>query len=319
MYTSSLRPRRYVLVDGNPVGLAATRELLDRYAPDPAACVIVASMIEAYATDERFDLVLCEGTIPGQLDPSAFARHISTFVADGGLLALTVQDAASSLPELVRRAVAAHVVPRSRPIPDQLERLVPLFAAHTATIEGMSRSTEDWVHDNILQPFVGNLFSLVQAIDVLGREGFEVYNASPRFFTVWRWYKRQTGPERDIGPIVRRAYFANLANMMDHRLDGAAVHAPEVGERLLILATTFYDELCRAEAGAPYARALAIMREIAEILRPISLLTATSIDEALAVCDAASAQRPLPETPAFRSFFGHGQQYLSLVNRPARP
>ena len=32
IYTSSLKPRRYVLVDGNPTGLETTRSLLEEYA-----------------------------------------------------------------------------------------------------------------------------------------------------------------------------------------------------------------------------------------------------------------------------------------------
>jgi hypothetical protein len=315
IYTSSLRPRRYVLVDGNPVGLAAAGTLLDEYAPERDACVLVASLIEAYASEERFDLVLCEGTIPGQLDPSFFARHAAGFVAAGGLFVLTAQDAASCLPELVRRAVAAHVVPRSLPVQEQLERLVPFFAPHLATLAGMSRPVADWVLDNIIQPYIGELFSVIEAIDVLAPDGLEVYNASPRFFTNWRWYKRQIGAERDLGPGVRASYRANVVNMMDYRLDGAATHAPELGERLLELADRFYDALREAEAGGSYATSIGLLRELAAAIRPVSVLTATSLDEALAVCAAATAGSALPPTPALSGFFGHGQQYLSFVRR----
>lgn len=315
IYTSSLRPRRYVLVDGNPVGLAAAGALLDEHAPDRDACVLVESLIEVYASEERFDLVLCEGTIPGQLDPAFFARHAAGFVGTGGVFVLTAQDAASCLPELVRRAVAAHVVPRSLPVQDQLARLVPFFAPHLATLAGMSRPVPDWVLDNIIQPYIGELFSVIEAVDVLAPEGFEVYNASPRFFTNWRWYKRQVGVERDPGPAVCASFRSNVVNLMDYRLDGAATHAPELGARLLELADRFYEVLREAEAGGSYETAIELLRELAAAIRPVSALTATSLDEALAVCAAASAGLALPPTPAFDGFFGHGQQYLSFVRR----
>jgi SAM-dependent methyltransferase len=315
IYTSSLRPRRYVLVDGNPVGLTSTGELLDRHAPQRDACTLVESLFEAFETEERFDLVLCEGAIAGQVDPARFARKIGGFAADGGVFVMTSQDAASSLGELLRRVVAAHVVPRTLPVREQVERLVPVFATHTATLEGMTRPVEDWVLDNIIQPYVGNMFSVVEAIEALGGDGFEVYNASPRFFTVWRWYKRQVGTGRDIGPAVSAAYCANIVNIMDHRLDGTAIHSAELGKRVLLLADRFYALLRSAESGTGYAPVLETLREVAETVRPVSALTATSVDEALAMCEAAGAQRPLPEAPAFRGFFGHGQQYLSFVRR----
>lgn len=313
IYTSSLSPARYLLVDGNPTGLSAAGKLLDEYAPGGNR-FFVESLIENYRTDERFDLVLCEGTIPGQLDTKGFCRKVGAFAGEGGIFVLTTQDAASCLGELLRRVVAAQIVPRSASVAEQLQRLVPFFATHTATIAGMSRSTEDWVLDNIIQPYFGNMLSVADAIDSLGKDGLHVYNASPRFFTVWRWYKRLVGEDRNIGPAVRTEYFANLVNMMDYRLDGTATHAPELGERILMLSEKFYETLREVEAASgPYALVFQQLGELAEVIRPISALTADSIDQAVAVCDAARNDCALPAASQFASFFGHGQQYMSFV------
>jgi hypothetical protein len=297
---------------------------LDRYASERSRCEVVESLIEAYASDERFDLVLCEGTIPGQLDPVAFARRIGRFAAPSGALVVTTQDAASSLAELVRRLVAAHVVSRERPVAEQLERLKPIFAPHLATLEGMSRPLEDWILDNIVQPYHGELFPLATAIDALRADGFEVYETSPRFFTDWRWYKKIVGLERDLGPLVRDAYLSNLINMMDHRLNGSASHSVELGTQVLGTATEFYRALQSAEhANASYHPALGRLREIAALVHQVSPLTAAAIDEALGLC-AAQGGRTEQSGP-FASFFGHGQQYVSFIRRapmrggPSRP
>ena len=314
VYTSSLRPRRYVLVDGNPSGLRAARVLLDQFSPDRQACVLVDSLIESFDSTERFDLVLCEGTIPGQMDPAAFSRKVGTYAGEGGILVVTTQDSASCLAELLRRVVAAQIVPRSKPVPEQLARLVPFFSAHTATIPGMSRPVEDWVLDNIIQPYVGNMFSIVQAIEALGRDGFRVYNTSPRFFSIWRWYKRLIGPERDIGPVVRSEYYSNVVNLMDYRLDGTASHETALGERVSSLCEAFYTTLKQTEAQeTSYVPLFEQLSEIASAIRPASAMTATSIEEALAICRRAQEGLELPTTPAFTSFFGHGQQYMSFV------
>ncbi len=318
IYTSSLLPARYVLVDGNPTGLRAAGKLLDEYAPGGNR-LFIESLIEKYRTDERFDLVLCEGTIPGQLDTKSFCRNVGAFAGEGGIFVLTTQDAASCLGELLRRVVAAQIAPRSASVAEQLERLVPFFVLHTATIVGMSRPTEDWVLDNIIQPYVGNMLSVADAIESLGEDGFHVYNASPRFFTLWTWYKRLVGEDRDIGAAVRSEYFANLVNLMDYRLQGNATHAPELGERILTLCERFYATMREVEAAnGPYTVVFQQLRDLSAVIRPVSALTADSIDQALAVCDAAQHGAALPDTPSFTSFFGHGQQYMSFVrSRPS--
>src|SRR5690606_26053965 len=65
LFTASLSPARYLLVDGNPKGLADTRRLLAEHRlAEP--CEVVPSLFEDFATNERFDLVLAEGLLSFQ-------------------------------------------------------------------------------------------------------------------------------------------------------------------------------------------------------------------------------------------------------------
>lgn len=317
IYTSSLRPRRYVLVDGNPTGLEETKATLHAHAPQPEACEFVFSLIDQYATDERFDLVLCEGTISDQIDTGKFARHVGSFTAVGGVLVVTTMDAATALADFVRRLVAAHIVDRSRSAMEQLEVLRPLFADHLSTLEGASRHVDDWILDSIPQPVFGDMFSVADAIDALRAEGLEIYHASPRFAGIWRWYKRQVGEGRDLGGAFKDAYLSNAINLMDYRLDGKAVHDPAVGRRIVAACDEFLRAQRRAEnQTGDYAETCERLGAIAAMVRPISPLTADSLDEALMLASAAKGGAALPATPAFRSFWGYGQQYLSFVRLP---
>ena len=315
LYTNALGPRRYVLVDGNSVGLSETSALLHAHGSNVAAVELVESMIEDFRSGERFDLALCEGTIPTQRDPIGFARGIGRFVTPGGVLLITTQDATTSLADLLRRIVGAYIVPRDRPVRDALERLRPYFAAHTATLAGMTRSTDDWVLDNVIQPFYGEMFSIVEAIDGLGPDGFEILGTSPRFFAVWRWHKTLTGADRDIAPIVRDAYYCNAVNLMDYRLGGGSPNEIGRGRELAGACDEFYQRMKRAESSGSYDDVLAQLAAIADLIEPVSNLTARSITEAIGVCRAAAAGASFPETPNFASFFGHGQQYVSFIRR----
>ncbi len=88
LYTASLEPQRFVAVDANPTGLRSMRALFSEY-PSFTQPVLVDSMIEDFATGERFDIVICEGVIAQQKDPAAFARHVASFVRPGGVLTTT--------------------------------------------------------------------------------------------------------------------------------------------------------------------------------------------------------------------------------------
>ena len=223
-----------------------------------------------------------------------------------------------SSPELLRRVVAAHIVARDRSVQEQLEALRPFFADHIATLPAMSRPLDDWILDNIIQPYFGELFPVSVAIDVLARDGFDIEGASPRFFTDWRWYKTLVSHRRNVGPVAKTAYFENLVNLMDYRSEGKAAHDAATGELLLSEATRFYRAMLAAERHTgDYAPVKAALARIQAAVRPVSPRTADSISEALAVCEGvpgkAGPRGTRATTPAFRSFFGHGQQYVSFL------
>jgi len=79
LYTISIEPDQYVLVDANPAGIENCEKNLNRFHPDKN-WQIVDSLIEEYETDEKFDLVICEGLLPNQIDPARMARHCASFV-----------------------------------------------------------------------------------------------------------------------------------------------------------------------------------------------------------------------------------------------
>jgi SAM-dependent methyltransferase len=310
LYTASLRPVRYVLVDGNPRGVDETRAVMASTGlPDTS---VVQSYVEDFTTDERFDLVLAEGLIPFQNDPIGFARHIASFVRPGGVLVVTCVDSASAIGEIGRRLLANRIAPPSLPYADRRALLAPVFAPHLATLEGMSRSVEDWVDDNIAQPLTGKLYSMVDAIESLGPDGFVVAGSSPQFLTDRRWYKQLFGEERAFNERAIQSYYRNVANFLDYRetLDD---HDVELGQQLLRSCDALHAAMLADDAGqaSGLPAAVAHLNEIAALVEPVAAGTAASLRAlvtALGGEDATAAA-----TSAFSTHFGRGQQYLSLV------
>ena len=103
VYTASLKPSTYLLVDGNPTGVSETQENL-KDAPVENLRV-THSLFDKFQHDDRFDFVWAEGCLPHQLNSFPLLHHISSFTDCGGCLVLSTIDSISYLSETLRRLV----------------------------------------------------------------------------------------------------------------------------------------------------------------------------------------------------------------------
>jgi SAM-dependent methyltransferase len=318
LHTLALNPSRYVLVDGNPTGLERSRALL---APEPNAGVLefVASMIEDYDGDGAFDLVLCEGVIPFQIDPPAFLRQVARAVAPGGVVIATTADPVSCLPEILRKLMARLIVPGDAPAERQLAALRPIFRSHLASLTGMSRSHDDWILDQIIQPWVGEMLSIQEAVGALDAD-FDLHGTSPRFLTDWRWYKAVHGAERRWNETAVSSYLANLHSLLDCRVTFAP-REPKANAALLKLAGQVYAATSGIDRGqsAREAAELALdaLDGIYEQISSFSLDIAGAVTDAATAIDTLLRHGPVDVLPCGRlvPWFGRGQQYVSFIRR----
>ena len=311
LHTASLAPARYVLVDGNPRAVEETTAQLEATGLPSTAFEVVERYVEDFACAEHFDLVLAEGMIPFQDDPARIAGHVASFVRPGGILVITTADSASAIGEIGRRILANRLIPPSLPYDERRRRLAPVFAPHLATLGGMSRSVDDWIDDNIAHPLTGRLFSIGDAIRLLAPHGFTIYGSSPQFLTDWRWYKQLYGDERQFNERAIERYLRNVANLADYRVT-LDEHDAELGARILAATDDLYLLMQAGDRGdeAALAPAIARIRDVASLLRPISAKTAASLDDLWAALAAGDPEAPVG---TFAPHFGRGQQYLSFI------
>ncbi len=316
LYTTSLDPARYVLVDANPKGLNDSKALLAEYFPDKTCHEFVLSRIQAFESDERFDVVLCEGVIPHQDDPVAFTRHVGKYTKPGGVLVITTADYVGFLAEVLRRLIRDTLIDSDADIKKQLEILCPLFASHCATLPGMSRPVEDWVTDNILHPWVNPLFSIEEAITGLDDQ-FEVVGTSPRFITDWRWHKDIYGAQALVNQVAIEQYRKSGLSVIDYRFVLPELDAA-VGKRIQDLCEKVYWLMVDIETKKTprFVEVSALCDELSAILTPIAPETAAGIDEASVYFRNPSAYDPATCFNRFKPFFGRAQQYISFVRKP---
>jgi SAM-dependent methyltransferase len=314
LFTASLQPSRYLLVDANPTGLADTRRLLRTHGLDEP-CEVVESLFEDFSGEEQFDLVLAEGFLSFQRQPEKLLATVARFTRPGGLLFITTMSPLSYLAEVARRLMRDALIAPGAPPAEQLALLRPLLGPHLATLPGSSRPLDDWILDNVVQPIYGELLSIPRAIQALA-PGFDLHGGSPRFFTDLRWYKDVAGEERKFNAIGIAEYYRRALNMADHRLD-LPPHDEVYGATLEQEAAAVWAAMQRLELeGRPtaYDEAIRGLRQAADLIAVLAPGTAAALAEAGA---RLATRGPFDDMGRFAALWGRGQQYLSFVRRAA--
>jgi SAM-dependent methyltransferase len=319
VYTASLKPSRYVLVEGNPRGVADIGNLFSDY-PDLAGRIeVVTALADHYRSDEPFDFVFCEGMVAlaGVPDPQRLLRRIAENTGPAGVLVITCIDAVSDFSETLRRLVAHLVIDPARDLADHVRVLLPILSPHLSSLAGMSRPHDDWIIDNLLNPAsIGPLLSIPDAVSALADE-FDVFGASPHFLTDWRWYKA-IGADGGFNELAIDRYWSNVHNLLDYR-HLSPERDPSDNHRLYDLCVSVRDGVREYESRRDrrvVAGILEMLGTIASIVRTFSPATSDAIVELGGLLAQASLDgAAVAASRSFGPWFGRGQQYLSFSRR----
>lgn len=316
LYTGSLLPSRYVLVDGNPTGIEHMKELFAQFPDWTNMTEIVLSRLEDWRPEEQFDYVFCEGLLSGVPNPEEILNKLADATAIGGVLTITCVDHLSHFPETLRRAFAQLAVDPDDSLDTKVSKIFPMLEPHLATLPGMSRRHDDWVIDNLIHP--GSIIPLInfpEAVAVLAPR-FEFYASSPHMVTDWRWYKSIVGDNWGFNLPAIEQFWAQAHNLLDYR----RVLPPRSGEanqRLYDLSTAARAQLEifeRKRDPAFLANFRSLLDEMIDDARSFSSDVADALGEAakLLAADKFDPQA-VAKASKFGAFFGRGQQYISLT------
>jgi 2-polyprenyl-3-methyl-5-hydroxy-6-metoxy-1,4-benzoquinol methylase len=318
LYTASLGPARFVLVEGNPTGVAEIKQLFSHHVEWNRSLEVVLSKVEDWQPEPVFDFVFCEGLLSGVHNPEQVLDKLATATAPGGMLTITCVDHLSHFPETIRRALAQLAVAESDSLAVNVAKILPMFESHLRTLPGMSRRHDDWVIDNLIHP--GSIIPLInfpEAIAVLASR-FDYYAASPHFITDWRWYKSIVGETWEFNSRAIDQFWSLAHNMLDYRRV-LPPRDPSANKRLYDLCTTARAQLEsfeRKQEEAFLERFRDLVRGIADEAAHFSEDIAGALQEAVTLL---KPRRPDAKAVAaaakFGGLFGRGQQYISLIKQ----
>jgi len=323
LYVAHCRPASLDLVEPNPAGLSAIAAAYDAFLLPHTIPAVHAVRLEEFAPKSTFDIVLCENWLGGLPREMMLIKKLTSLVAPGGVLVLTVVPLSGFFANVMRKLLAHRILPPDLDFEAQTELLVQAFAPHLATLADMTRSHRDWVHDCLLNPHYLNVALPLEA--VLGAVGgeLEALATLPRFGSEWRWFKAMTGARRSFNEGLGAAYRRNIHNFVDYRhvwperatdanaeLDRAfhAIHAAALAWQ------TAWRNGDRAAIASRTGEIGGHLEEIAAHLAALDGRLGTAVTELIDVWTAPSVTVPMiRKMDHFGALFGRETVYLSMT------
>ncbi len=181
--------RHIDLVEANPRGIEDMKSLFGYQEIPEDKYDIISCKIEDYSTEKKYDIIIAEGFLSNVPNQQEIIDKLKDLAAPDGIIVVTCIDNVSCFVENMKRLIGKVMVRDILSYQDKLSFLSEIFGKQLAMLKGVSRPTEDWVQDNILNPVINdNLeLSMLQAICFFG--GYDVLGSSPQMFVDYSWYK----------------------------------------------------------------------------------------------------------------------------------
>jgi len=311
----SLAPRSYKFVDGSD---AVLTNLQDRLTTAASSSTVVpqfmfsASNILDYEDDALYDLVICEGVLPMQMKPREMATHVLSFVRPGGAVILTCFDSVSAFSEIARRYVASSIFEDLEYSEELVRQLVDFFTPDFTHLPGMTRRPEDWVLDSIINPWLGNFFSLQDALE-LANDGYALLGTSPRFLQDWRWFKDPSAlDENTTLTSAVSSYRRNIHSLLDARFTGQARLDDEANSSLIEVTSRIATRVRGHISGNVPYESEEFGGDVMHMIKATEGLRPQTVQSLQGLADWSVSRDP-SDLAQFRRLWGRGQQYISLV------
>ena len=255
--------------------------------------------------DETFEIVICEGVIPLQLEPKHFVTNVSHSVKQGGLLLITTADEVSTLSEVLRRYIA-HKLMGINGL--DIDEITYFLKEDFAALPRMTRNPKDWVLDSILNPWVGELFSIRDAAQALLTNGFQPVSQTPSIAEDLGWYKEESSNIK-VAQDWENRYFRNVHKLIDTRNVNLSSASPESNQILIMECSNIFASMKEFISNKSLAHEDKILAGIEMILSKCPQLSFETQSSLHAILLWANSLRN-EDLREFRPFWGRGQQHI---------
>ena len=311
-------PRSIVFVDASVQSLQEIRAKQDCGLYGEAKIEIISSNIFDFRSEALFDLVIIEGTVPGQTKPHEMLRHAASFVAQGGYLITTTTSASSVLSEVCRKLMRPLIVENNHTFTAQVEAAERAFEPHLKNLGTQTRQAKDWVTDVIIHKLEADaklVFSLLDAASATS-DRFEFFGSSPKFLIDDRFYKKIGRSAKGSNELLAEQYSSLGYALLDYRVNVIQSMKEPINTELEDLCANLYALQTEIVGSGSYSSLPDFMgglRELRSWLPGASESTMASIDEFVDVFPRAVKRNEVPQFEEFAKWWGRSQQYASFL------
>jgi 2-polyprenyl-3-methyl-5-hydroxy-6-metoxy-1,4-benzoquinol methylase len=311
-------PRSMVFVDASVQSLQEIRAKQVRGLFGGANVEIIESNIFDFRSEALFDLVIIEGTVPGQTKPREMLSHAASFVAKDGYLITTTTSASSVLSEVCRKLIRPLIVEKNHTFAAQVQAAEKVFKSHLKNLGTQTRPAKDWVTDVIIHKFEEDaklVFSLLDAASVTS-DGFEFFGSSPKFLIDDRFYKKIGQSAKRSNELLAEQYSSIGYALLDYRVSVIQSMKEPITLDLEDLCANLYALQAEIVGSGSYSNLpdfIGGLRELRSCLPRASESTKASIDEFIGVFPRAVKRNEVPQFEEFAKWWGRGQQYASFL------
>lgn len=311
-------PRSIVFVDASVQSLQEIRAKRDRGLFGGIIVEIIESNIFDFQSEALFDLVIIEGTVPGQTKPREMLSHAASFVTKGGYLITTTTSASSVLSEVCRRLIRPLIVENNPSFAAQVAAAEKIFKSHLTNLGTQTRPAKDWVTDVIIHKLEDNaqfIFSLLDAASATS-ERFEFFGSSPKFLIDDRFYKKIGRSAKKSNDLLAEQYPSLGYALLDYRVNVIESMREPITFELEDLCANLYTlhaEIINSGSYSSLPNFIGELRELKSRLPKVSGSTKASIDDFIEVFPRAVKRNKVPQFGEFAKWWGRGQQYASFL------
>lgn len=320
IYTASLLPKSYDLVEPNPKGCKDIIKIFKTFNLKHTKPKLYKQKLDFFKSNKLYDLVITEGWPGGHLKyDKKMLKKLSRFVKPGGLLFMTFLPPIGAISTYLRRLMGYRVINNCDTLKKKTDILRKTFARHLNHMKSMSRSHEHWIQDSLLNPYIVVGYNTPSiCLKIFGKK-FEIFSSVPKLSNDWRWYKSIHGKDKLFNKIFLNDYYSKCHSLIDYNINGfeRSCKKNKALEKLSIklsLLTRDYEN-----KGLKYYRSK-IKPVLLKIIRNVQNDLPTNTVKALLEADYILNKNIIKSNEIksainFANLFGREQCYLTLTKK----
>ena len=141
IYTATLLPRTYDLVEPNPIGCKDISKIFDNLSIQHTKPNLYQQSLDDFKSDKLYDIVITEGWPGGFLDyDKSMLVKLSSFVKPGGIMLITFFSPIGGMATYLRRLIGHRLISKKDQMKQRTAILKKAFSSHLDKLTSMSRS-----------------------------------------------------------------------------------------------------------------------------------------------------------------------------------